>query len=186
MSKNTTTSARLTFIEGEVATVKSDLSEIKAMVARLVGAPMTPPVVTAPAVEAPEVEGLPFRELRAILKAHKVAGRVESGVSVKQMIDAGRMDAFGSLTGAPAEPVKVAAKVEVEAPAKERKPRKVTVTENHASQGPRDAKGRITAKETWETREALAMTGKVGREEIDALVDSGVRVTEESAAALFA
>lgn len=154
------------------------------------------PVETAPVKEtkapkgkkakkADAPEGLPFGQLRAILREHKVAGRVEGGVSVKQMIDAGRMDAFGNLTDeqavvaveaaeAPrkakkakkAKAERVVAEVETEAPAKERKP----VSENHASQGPRDSLGRITPKVQWDLREALAMSAQFSREDIDRIV----------------
>jgi hypothetical protein len=119
---------------------------------------------------------------RALVEAVVVGGQpLSDGWDIGPKYRAMFADAPKSSKGKKGK-ARVAAQVEPEAPAKVRKP----VGENHASQGPRDAKGRITPKETWETREALAMTGKVGREEIDALVDSGIRVTEAGAAALFA
>lgn len=158
MSNNDT---RITALEARCDSMDAKLDRLIAFQeARLPVATVTPKAKKAK--KAPKATGTPFPVLRAALKAHKAAGAIPAGVSVRDAVAGGLMLADGSLPG------KQVAQVKAEAPAKERKP----VGENHASQGPRDALGRITPKAEWATREALADTGKFGRDEIDLIVAS--------------
>lgn len=224
MQNNTT---RLSALESDVAEIKGSIAALTSGIERLLAAPIAP---VAPVAEATVTDAMAFRDLREALKAHKAAGHIKPGVSVKDAIAQGLMTATGTLPGAapvaapaapaaqaaqaeegtsfvvlraalkahkaaglvakgvtvkdaiasgvmlpdgtlPASGVRQVAQVEAAAPAKtERKP----VGENHASQGPRDALGRITPKSQWDMREALAETGKFDRHEIDNIVASQV------------
>ena len=190
MSKNITTAARMTALETRFDAFEAKFDRVLTALEGRV----TEPVETKPAkaskkgkkakasakaskaakAEAPK--GKPFGELREILKAHKAAGLVEAGISVKQMIEAGRMDTFGNLLGdAPKAPAKgkkarkVVAEVAPEAPAKAKR----EVSENHVARvAPRRADGTIPPKSEWAMRESLAETGRFDRYEIDSIVAS--------------
>jgi len=180
MTKNTTSTARLSSLETRFDGLESRLDRV---LAALEGKPTK--VAKAPKAskaKKAKADGVPFKALQLRLREHKVAGAIVAGVSVREAIAQGLMTATGDLPGvakatgkaAPkvepkvtpkAEPKKArqVAKVEADAPAKER-----------AASGPRDAMGRITPKAQWDLRESLAMTGKFDRHEIDAIVASGV------------
>lgn len=180
MTKNNSNTARLDSLETVVGGMRDEVrtlaTTIEALATRI-GAVAASPVLTAPEaapVAAPaapvaEAKGPSFRELRDALKAHKAAGAIKAGVTVKEAIAAGLMTDQGTLPGtvasttttAPAKAPKVVAEVAAAAPAKER-----------AADGPRDAMGRITPKAEWAQREALALTGSYDRHEIDKIMAS--------------
>ena len=194
MSKNTRNNefdARLTAVEtglSEIRTMQASQGLVlEALYAKIVGSEpvaLATPFVTGEVVSSadfvnapltaavvkpePKVEGVSFRDLRAALKAHKAAGAIKPGLTVKEAIAAGLMNPDGTLpTGAP-KPVAVVAEVKAEVPAK--RTRTVTEAEQARREAPRRADGTATPKREWALREQLAMTGKFDRFEIDAKV----------------
>lgn len=168
------TNKRIDALEGKLDTI------LEVLTGGQVSAPAEVPVLTVPTVQGTVVsvkdeapEGLPFRELRGLLKQHKANGLVKPGVTVKEAIAGGLMDSFGRLLGTgtveQAAANVVVADVQVEAPAKPRTPAQIAAAERLAS-APRRADGTITPESEWAAREALAETGKFDRFEIDALV----------------
>lgn len=185
---NRTHESRIANLEGEVRAIRTDVADqgvlLRAMASHMgvVTQAVAAPVVTGEvltstdepkagkkgkgkdkktkAVEAPKSDEVPFGVLRDLLKQHKAAGLIRPGITVKEAIAEGLMDAQGRVTGnAPTQaPAKVtAAKVDTEAPAK------VTEAEQARREAPRDAQGRLTPKREWALREDLALNGVDGR-----------------------
>jgi hypothetical protein len=155
-------------------------AKLDAILAALTGgqvaAPVEVPVLTVPTVEGvvtsvkDEPVGAKFGDLRTILKAHKAAGHIKAGVSVKEAIAQGLMDNYGNLAdGTPPVVQVVVAETVTEAPAKPRTPAQKAAAERLAA-APRRADGTVTPESEWAAREALALTGKWDRFEIDALI----------------
>lgn len=184
MSKNTYT---LTNARNEIAEVRGEISEVKAGIAEILtrlGA--TPVAPVAPVVEAPKAQGPSFMVLRHALKAHKAAGAIKPGVTVKEAIAQGLMRADGSLpTG------QVVVVLEPEVPATPRKARKVSERAPEPEYGtdawiawarptddgaPRRADGSATPKREWKARMALAESGQFDAKQIDAAVAASVQV----------
>lgn len=170
-------------------------NKLDAILAHLTGnqveAPATPaltvPTVVGEVVKVTdETTGVSFRDLRTALKAHKAAGAIRAGITVKEAIAEGLMDEYGNL-GTGVSPVKVevvVAETVTEAPAKPRTPAQIAAAERLAS-APRRADGTITPESEWVAREALAETGKFDRFEIDAFIaDLGADVVLETLTAL--
>ena len=173
MSSNTRSTVSLSDLAAQVRADREAQQAFQATVLGLLGnltgspvkADKAPKGKKAKAKKAPE--GPSFQELRVSLRAHKAAGAIVPGVSVKQAVDQGLMDAQGNLPG-----------VSKPKAAKAPKARKATVAKVSASQpakvraadGPRNALGHITPQSEWALRESLALTGEFDRHEIDAAV----------------
>lgn len=181
----------------EIAAIRTEIADVKtAMTAGFEGlfaliaanqAP-APLEVTVPTVQgtvldtiteptktkaSKEVTGPKFQDLRNALKAHKANGLIKAGLTVKECQAQGLMDADGNYTGDSAPAHVVVAETVAAAPAapvkRGRTEAQIAAAKETAS-GPRDAAGHITPKNEWTAREALAMTGRYDRKEIDAFV----------------
>lgn len=165
-------SARLDRSEAEQAQVNAQiLGALGDIAARLTGQPVVQ-AVTAPTVVGTvvgtvvdEPVGTPFPVLRAALKAHKAAGAIQPGITVKEAIAAGLMTPEGNLPDGTVPQVQVVV-AEARPSAKARTAKQVEAA-HKVAEAPRRADGTITPKREWAVREALAATGKYDRHEID-------------------
>lgn len=151
------------------------------------------PVVGQVVATSDVTTGVPFRELREILKTHKANGAIKPGVTVKDAIAQGLMTDTGALgNGVPVQ----ALVVETKAQAKARTEAQIAAAREIAS-GPRRANGTISPKAEWQVREDLAMIGGVDgfdredfdvlgplHEEIKVLTDAGVSLAKAGRALL--
>lgn len=112
-----------------------------------------------------------FTNLRELLKAHKAAGAIKAGVTVKEAIAQGLMNEDGTLpkAGKKAGKAKKAGKTKVTAEVTDAQPAVL-----RAADGPRNAAGHITNKREWGLRETLADSGKYDRHQIDAKVAEAI------------
>lgn len=143
------------------------------------------PIVTGEVLTVTDDKGTPFAVLRNKLREHKAAGKIPAGVTVKDAIAQGLMDANGNLPGesvtltkAERKAAKKARKaqeaaqaVAVIVPSEPAKAKPLTPAQEARIDAPRRADGTMTPRSEWALREALAMTGKYDRYEVDALVE---------------
>lgn len=146
------------------------------------GRPVRTPEQVAAAEAKRQAQFEAFRGLQAALRAHKEAGLIRKGITVKEAIAEGLIDGTGALlraedaamdaavgepTKAERKAAKKAKKAAKQAAALEAdKPARTTV----ANEAPRRADGTITPKVEWADREALAMSGMFDRHQIDAII----------------
>lgn len=173
-----------------ITALESDVAEIKGMLTVLVTRFVTEPVAEPTrkgkkgkkgkeAKKARKPEGIGFKALQLRLREHKAAGLIVPGVSVREALAAGLMDANGNVTGGAV----VVAKVEADKPAKTaRKASKRAPEPEYGTAewiawarptddgAPRRADGSVTPKAEWALRMALAESGTFDAAEIDRVV----------------